>query len=169
LTGIGGPLVALLLGSGLGLQVARDVDLFGPRHAAGAIDGLSAIASELPADAVVLFPAGPAGNQLAMPLDMVFGRPAFALPARNINPAIARGIARLEDEGRAVYWAQDGPIVPVLPEGATAVRTASVQVRYTVADNGPVPPPLQLRPVEHNITLYRLASGPPSAERAALR
>ena len=38
-----------------------------------------------------------------------------------------------------------------------AVATADRRVVLRVADNGPVPPPLQLRDVDHALTIYRLS------------
>lgn len=153
-----GPLAAALLtGLGLGLATAQDRDLAGPRHAAGVPDGLTALAADLPSNALVVFPAGEAGNHLAMPLDMILGVDAFAITARTASPGIVSTLARMEAVGRAVYWAEDGPLQPVMPEGAVATRDRTSRVRYRIADNGPAPPPLQLRDIDHTITLYRLS------------
>ena len=71
------------------------------------------------------------------------------------SAAVLKGMA---DEGRTVYWAEDGAVQPVVPEGTTPTRVGSARVRYATADNGPVPPPLRLREVDHAITWSPLKS-----------
>ena len=138
------------------VAVGQDRELLGQRHASGTVDGLAALADELPADAVVIFPAGQAGIHLAMPLDMDFGVDAFNIPARTLTPALAIGLARMQARGRSIYWAEDGPVPPILTGAASAEAVRTARVHYQVADNGSVSPPLQLRDVDHEITLYRL-------------
>jgi hypothetical protein len=150
-------IAALLTGLGLGLAVAQDRELVRARHGAAVIAGLTELAGYLPPNALVLFPSGQAGNHLALPLDMDFGIDAFALPVRAVTPAMGTTLARMEAAGRAIYWAEDGILQPILPEGAVATRDRTARIQYQVADNGPVPRPLQLRAVDHVITLYRLS------------
>ena len=148
---------AILVGSGLGLAVAQDRDLVGARHGAGVLSGLTALASDLPGNALVVFPGDQAGIHLAMPLEAVFGVDSFVVPARAVVPEIASTLARMEAAGRAAYWVEDGGRPPILPDGVTVTPYRTARVHYRVADNGPVPPPLQLRDVDHALTLYRLS------------
>ncbi len=151
---------ALLAGLGLGLAVAQDRELLGPRHGAGAFEGLAALAADLPPNAVVVFPAGEAGVHLAMPLQAVFGVDAFAIPEAELTPAIGTTLARMEQFGRAVYWAEDAGRPPAPPEGLTATRVGTTRISYASADHGRTPPPLQLAAIDHVVTLYRVAASP---------
>ncbi len=155
---IAGPsAAAVLVGLGLALAVAMDRDLFGPRHGSGTIAGVAALAKDLPPNALVVFPAGPAGIHVAMPLDMVFGVDAFAIPQPSLGPAVAATLARLEASGRATYWASEGNAPLALPPGVSATPVRTARIHYRVADHGPVPPPLYLAPVDDDLTLYRLS------------
>jgi len=148
---------AILTGLGLAVAVAHDGDLAGPRDAAGAVAGLRTLAANLPPDAVVVFPAGPAGIHLAMPLDWDFGVTTFAVTETTLTPGIGAVLARWEESGRPTYWAQEGAQPPVLPAGATATLVRTTHVHYESADSGPVPPPLQLTAIDDVVMLYRVS------------
>jgi hypothetical protein len=152
-----GPLAAVLLvGLGLGIAIGQDRDFVSAPHGSGLVTGLTALADGLPNNAVVIFPTGQAGIHLAMPLDLDFGVDAFNVPGRALTPTLAAGLARMEAIGRSIYWAEDGPVPPILAGAASAESVRAIRIHYQVADNGGVPPPLQLRDVDHDITLYRL-------------
>ncbi len=158
---IAGPsAAAVLVGLALALGVAMDRDLVGPRHGAGTVAGITALAAELPANALVVFDSGPAGIHLAMPLDMVFGIDAFAIPQATLGPTLATTLARLEANGRATYWATEDHGSLSLPPGVEATPVRTVRIRYRVADHGLEPPPLQLGLVDDVVTLYRLSYPP---------
>ncbi len=148
---------ALLVGLGLAQAVAMDRDLLGPRHGAGTIAGLAALSDGLPPSALVVFAEGPAGIHLALPLDMLFGVDAFAIPQPALGPAVARTLARLEASGHSVYWVAEGDGPLALPSGVTATVVRSTRIRYRLADHGQVPPPLEFQLVDDNVTLYRLS------------
>jgi hypothetical protein len=148
---------AVLVGIGLALAIAADRDLVGPPNAAGAIAGVETLAADLPPHALVIFPAGPPGIHLAMPLAMVFGVDAFAIPPGVLTPPTVSTLARLEAAGRAIYWVAEGEGPLVLAPEITATPTRTVRIRYLTADHGPVPPPLQFTEIEDRVTLYRLS------------
>jgi hypothetical protein len=145
-----------LIGLGLGLSAAQDGDLVTPRNGSGVLEGLAALAADLPPNAVVFFPGGEAGIHLAMPLDSVLGVDAFVVPFRAADPERAATLARFDRAGRAVYWAEDGGRPPLLAESLVATAAGAGRIRYLTADNGPTPPPLQLREIDHRLTIYRL-------------
>lgn len=153
---LGPACAAVLAGLGLGLSVAAGRDLLGPPHAAGAIEGIEALAADLPPDALVLFPAGPASIHLAMPLSMVFGIDAFALPPGLVTPAMVETLAHLETAGRTIYWAAEGTTPPALPAAIAAAPVRTVRIQYRSADHGPTPPPLGFTEITDRVTLYRL-------------
>jgi hypothetical protein len=154
---VGPAAAAILVGIGLAIAVASDRDLLGPPHAAGAIAGVETLAADLPPHALVVFPAGPPGIHLAMPLSMVFGVDAFAVPPGIVTPATVDTLKRLEAAGRAIYWVAEGTAPPSLAPEVTATPVRTIQVAYDSADHGPVPPPLQFIRVEDRVTLYRLS------------
>jgi len=152
-----GPLAAAtLVGLGLALAVAPTSAWLRTRHAAGAVEGLADLAASLPPHAVVVFPSGPAGIHLAMPLQFVFGVDAFAVPEATLTPAMAAALARMEESGRAVYWAADAAQRPVPPPGITVHPAHTAYIRYATVDRSEVSPPLQLTLVDHQIALYRV-------------
>jgi hypothetical protein len=155
-TALGPTAAAVLVGIGLALAVASGRDLLGPPHAAGAVAGLEALAADLPPNALVVFPAGMPGIHLAMPLDMVFGVDTVAMPPGVVTPATASTLARLDAEGRAIYWVGEGtgPLFLAPEITATPIRTATI--RYRSADHGTVTPPLQPTEIEDRVTLYHL-------------
>jgi hypothetical protein len=149
---------ALLVGLGLGLAVAQDSDLVGPRHGSGVIEGLTALAADLPPTAVVIFPEGPSGLHLAMPLQSMFGIDSFAIPEAELTPAVASTLTRMEALGREVYWAEDARRPVAAPPGITADPFRTARVRYSLADYGQRPPPLELKEIDHVVTLYRITA-----------
>ena len=63
----------------------------------------------------MIFPGDQAGIHLAMPLDYVFGADAFVVPTRVVTPDMASTLARLEADGRAILWIEDGGRPPIVP------------------------------------------------------
>jgi hypothetical protein len=155
--GAGAVLAAVLVGLGLALEVAMARDLWGPRHAAGALAGVQELAAALPSNAVVVFPLGQAGIHLALPLGYDFAIDAFAIPSATMTPEIAATLGRFEAAGRAIYWAEEGTGTPSWPAGTTGEVVRTAHVRYTTADGGKTPPPLDLVVIDHVVTLHRVS------------
>ncbi|MEA2641383.1 MAG: hypothetical protein QOF51_2777 [Chloroflexota bacterium] len=158
-----GPLAATALVSlGLALAIAHDGDFIRPRHAAGVVDGLQGLAAKLPADAVVIFPAGNAGIHLAMPLDAEFGRMAFAIPEAQLTPTIAVTLQRMDAAGHPVFWAMDAFAHLETPPGVVAQMLTIERIGWESADHGPKPPPLELTRIDDVVAVYRLSFSAPS-------
>jgi hypothetical protein len=156
---IAGPAAAsLLTGLALGLAVAQDRDLTGPRHGSGALDGLASLAGDLPSNAVVVFPAGPEGLHLAMPIQTMFGLDTFAIPEATLTASVAAALAHMEASGREVYWAEDANRPLTVPSAVAANPFRTARIRYTSADYGRRPPPLELTEIDHLVTLYRITA-----------
>lgn len=108
----------------------------------GAVDQVGALAAEVPANAVVLFPDGDAGQRFSTPFNYLFGRSSvLVLNDPAVKAAAASAARTWMKQGRPVYWIEldngSGPSEIGLQGTIVGHQTISLAEKLVVWDRPP--------------------------------